>query len=152
MTLDIPPYMMEDHELLEDDEMMDHGDVQLNNEMDPSTQIHVAAEEDIENLPQVENKFCPLSKNRVDDGTMGEPLKIAFLTMGGCLSYGWFSAKANGCFASFFWYLRPLSLFLWPLPHTMEDGWFVNTAWAPRLFKNRFRQENEKEWTNLVAF
>lgn len=45
---------------------------------DTATDMRVATEEDIKNLPNIGNKLCPVSGNPVEDGSMGEAIKYVY--------------------------------------------------------------------------
>ena len=58
--------MMEEKSSMTDDSMAGEGE------------SHVATEEELKTLPQVGNKICPVSKDQVNDGTMGESVKYVY--------------------------------------------------------------------------
>lgn len=70
------------HEGMKHDEGMEAIDHEKQSAMtEPAgtaTEMRVATEEDIKNLPNVGNKLCPVSGNPVDDGTMGEAVKYVY--------------------------------------------------------------------------
>lgn len=70
------------HEGMKHDEGMEEADHQKQSAMTASenttTDMRVATEEDIKNLPNVGNKICPVSGNPVDDGKMGEAVKYVY--------------------------------------------------------------------------
>lgn len=45
---------------------------------DTSNEMRFATDEDINNFPNVGNKFCPITGNAVDDGSMGEAVKYVY--------------------------------------------------------------------------
>lgn len=68
--------MHEEHE--HKGSMMEHDGSMMDKSINKESEMHVATEEDIKELPNVGNKFCPVSKNQVDDGSMGEAVKFVY--------------------------------------------------------------------------
>ena len=62
----------------EKDTMMEHDSSMMNESTNTESEMRVAIEEDIKTLPNIGNKICPVSKNQVDDGTMGESVKFVY--------------------------------------------------------------------------
>ena len=63
--------------------MMEQKDSMMNNSMNTKSEMHVATEEDVKALPNVGNKICPVSKDKIpvpgEKGTMGdEPVKYEY--------------------------------------------------------------------------
>lgn len=44
----------------------------------PTSAMRLATEEDVQKLPNVGNKLCPVTGNPVDDGSMGETVKYVY--------------------------------------------------------------------------
>ena len=66
------------HEGMEHEKGMEVADHEKQSVMNKSTDMRVATDEDIKNLPNVGNKLCPVSGNPVDDGSMGEAVKYVY--------------------------------------------------------------------------
>ena len=66
------------HEGMEHEKGMEVADHEKQSVMNKSTDMRVATDEDIKNLPNVGNKLCPVSGNPVDDGSMGEAVKYIY--------------------------------------------------------------------------
>ena len=66
------------HEGMEHEKGMEVADHEKQSAMNKSTDMRVATDEDIKNLPNVGNKLCPVSGNPIDDGSMGEAVKYVY--------------------------------------------------------------------------
>ena len=60
------------------DAIMEHDDSIMNNPGKVEIEMHIATEEDAKALPNIGNKICPVSGNKVDDGKMGEAVLFVY--------------------------------------------------------------------------
>ena len=58
--------------------MMEHDGSMMNKSANTKNEMRGATEEDVKTLPSAGNKICPVSKNPVDNGTMGKIIKFVY--------------------------------------------------------------------------